>query len=288
MAITVRAVGAEAFEDIHPLLLEFHNRRMGKEDWRRMVFEYPWWDGPVRGHALYANEKAVGFMGAIFARRTVLGRPELFCGTSCWVVRPEHRNASLLLLRPMLALRDHTLVNLTPSPAAYQIFAGLGFKPLESEQLLLPPIPRPAEAVRGLRGGLCDRPEAIRDQLEGEERTILDDLSRCPVTRHVLLRQGGRRCYLVATPRHVKGVRFAELQYIGDRDFFWENRILAHAAFLRSMGALGLAVDGRFAEGRRIRAALRRPARRLYRPSRPDIAPLAVDGLYSELMALRT
>lgn len=287
MAIEVRSVGAEAFEEIHPLFLEFGNKRMSKDDWRRMVFEYPWWDGPTRGYALYVDGRASGFMGAIFSTRRILGRVERFCGTSCWVVRREHRNASLLLIKPMLALRDHTIVNLTPSPAVYPIFASLGFQPLEREQLLLPAVPGVRAIVRALGATFTTSPEALRAELAGDERTLHEDLRRSPVARHVLLRRGGRRCYLVATLTHKKGVPLAELQYIGDRQMFWEHRLLVHAALMRAMGAVGLAVDARFAEGRHVPFAIRRPALRLYRPARPDITPILIDGLYSEMMGLR-
>jgi hypothetical protein len=74
---------------------------------------------------------------------------------------------------------------------------------------------------------------------------------------------------------------------VGDRDFFWENRELAHLAFLRGLGTVAVSIDLRLAEGRRIRGAVRIPRPRLYRPSRPEISPMELDGLYSELMTLQ-
>src|SRR2546430_16310914 len=78
--------------------------------------------------------------------------------------------------------------------------SALGLRPLESEQLVLPPIPRPAEAIRALRGSFTLAPEEIRAELTGAERTMHEDMSSSPVARHVLLRRGDRRCYLVAAP----------------------------------------------------------------------------------------
>lgn len=287
MAIEVRSVGSESFEEIYPLLARFPTPRMTKEDWRWMLFRNAWSDNPCHGFALYADGKAVGFIGTIFSERHLLGRMERICSLSSWIVLEEHRNASLLLLRPILALRDYTIVNLTPSDSVYEIFSKLGFKTLESERLLLPPLPRVAEAARAVSGSATLSPDVLSKELIGEERTIYRDLRASPVARHLLLRQGGRKCYLVATPIHKKGLPFAEIQYIGDRALFWENRILAHAALFRSTGAVGLMVDSRYQSGSPPPLSLRWPSRRLYRPTREEIAPELIDGLYSELMGLR-
>jgi hypothetical protein len=287
MASEVRAVGEEAFEDIHPLLCGFPTKGMSKEDWRRMLFSYRWSDNPQRGYALYVDGKAVGFMGTIFSTRILGGREERVCSLSSWIVLPEHRDASIKLVTPVLRLKGHTVLNPTPSPVAYDIFKKLGFLPLESERLVLPPLPGLLEAGRALSGSFSVSREDLERELVGDERRLYDDLSSCAVARHALLRRGTRTCYVVATPIHRRGIPFAEVQYIGDRDFFWDHRILAHAAFLASTRATGLWVDKRFATGRRTPLAFRWPSRRLYKPTRKEITPEMIDGLYSELMGLR-
>jgi len=287
MAIEVRPVGAEAFDDIYPLFLGFPTKRMSKEDWRWMLFTYPWSDSPHRGYAMYANGKAVGFLGTIFSARPLAGQMERVCSLSSWIVLKEYRHASLSLVTPILKLRDYTILNPTPSPVAYDIFYKLGFKPLESERLILPPLPGIPEAVRALSGSVVQSREALERELTGEEHAIYRDLSSSPVAQHVLLRRGERKCYVIATSIHRKGIPFAEIQYIGDRDFFWEHRILAHVALLRSTQAVGLLVDSRFARGHRTPLALRWSLRRLYRPTRKEITPEMIDGLYSEMMGLR-
>jgi hypothetical protein len=287
MPIEVRPVGVEAFEDIHPLLLLFPTKEMSKEDWRWTLFTYPWSDSPHRGYAIYADGKAVGFLGTIFSARPLAGRMERVCSLSSWIVLKEYRHASLSLVTPILKLRDCTILNPTPSPVAYEIFSKLGFQPLESERLIVPPLPGIAEAARALSGSIVQSREILESELAGEERTIYSDLSSSPVAQHVLLRRGERKCYVVATPVQRRGIPFAEIQYIGDLDFFWEHRILAHAALLRSTRAMGLWVDSRFAGGRRTPLALRWPAPRLYRPTRKEITPEMIDGLYSEMMGLR-
>jgi hypothetical protein len=287
MAIEVRPVGVEAFDDIYPLLCAFRAKRMSQEDWRRLLFTYSWSESPHRGYAMYAGGKAIGFLGTIFSARRLAGQMERICSLSSWIVLEEHRNASLSLVTPILKLKDHTILNPTPTPVAYEIFHKLGFKPLEREQLILPPLPGIAELARSFAGSFTSSRDVLQRELTGEERAIHTDLSSSPLAHHVLLRRGEKKCYLVATPLHHRGLRFAELQYIGDLDFFWQQRILAHVALLLSTGAMGLWVDARFAQGRRTAFAIRRPALRLFRPTRKEITPEMIDGLYSEMMGLR-
>src|SRR5207244_1872286 len=116
------------------------------------LFTSPWAPRPHRGWAPTADGRPFGFIGAVFSARPLLGRVEKFCNPACWVVLEEYRFASALLLKPILALKDHSILSLRLSPAAYKVSAALGLRPLESEQLVLPPIPRPAEAIRALRG----------------------------------------------------------------------------------------------------------------------------------------
>jgi len=289
MAIEVRTVGPEAFDEIAPLLAALPNGVMSKADWRWVLFEYPWAASPPRGWALYADGCAVGFLGAVFSVRPLHGRMEKFLSPSCWVVQEQHRYAGALLLRPMLALEDHTIVALSLSPATYKVFAKLGMRPLESEQVVMPPIPRPAEAARALRGSFSIDPGEIGAELSGDERKFCEDMRASPVARHALLRRNGRRCYVVATPSRKRGVPYADLQYVGDREFFWEHRILAHAALTRAMGIAGLtlAVDRRFLIGKPPPLAQRMRMPRLYRPATEDITPAMIDGLYSEFMGIR-
>jgi len=262
---------------------------MSKADWRWLLFEYPWAASPPRGWALYADGKAVGFIGAVFSARPLLGRVEKFCNSSSWIVLDEYRYASALLLKPILALKDHTVLSLSLSPAAYKVSFALGLRPLESEQLVLPPIPRPGEAIRALRGSFTLAPEEIRAELTGAERTMHEDMCSSPVARHVLLRRGDRQCYLVATPCRKWGFPYADVHYVGSREFFWEHRIMAQAALVLAMGIAGLtvAIDRRFLLGRPPPLARRMKVMRLYRPAHDDITPMMIDGRYSESMGLR-
>src|SRR2546430_16261166 len=102
--------------------------------------------------------------------------------------------------------------------------SALGLRPLESEQLVLPPTPRPTEAMRALRGSFTLAPEEIRAELTGAERTMHEDMGSSPVARHVLLRRGDRQCYLIAPLGRKWGIPFAGVDYAGHLEFLCDQR----------------------------------------------------------------
>jgi len=283
----VRAVGDEAFEELYPLLREFPTKRMTKEDWRRMLFSSQWSDNPQRGFALYAGGKPVGFIGTIFSKREIAGRVEPICSLSSWIMLPDHRNDVLKLLLPILKLREHSILNPTPSPAAYGIFSQLGFVPLESERIILPPVPGFRDIARTLSGTFTTSKADLERQLTGEEGMLYEHHSWCTASRHVLLQSGRRKCYVVATSMRKKGLPFAEIQYASDWALFWELRLLAQAALFPTTRAVALFVDKRFADGRKPMLSVMWRCPRLFRPAHKGIEPRMIDGLYSEMMNLK-
>jgi len=282
--LEVRAVGIEAFDDIYPLLESFGNRKMTRDAWRQMLFGYPWWSGAERGFAMYDEDIAVGFMGTIFSKRRIAGRDEIFCNTSSWIVREAYRHASILLLKPVLAMRDCTIVNWTPTDRAYEIFKKLGFRELETHQVLLPPLASPTTFVGA---SFAFDARTIEATLHADDRALYEDLQSCSRVHHVVLRAGAHTSYLIATERRYKRVPFAELQYASDYDLFWKYRGVAHVAFARSMGAVGISVDARRAAGHEIGPHRSWPAKRLFRPANPETTVESIDGLFSEMMLLQ-
>ena len=282
--LEVRPVGIDDFDDIYPLLELFGNRKMTRAAWRDMLFAYPWWTGVERGFALYAEGVAVGFMGTIFSKRRIADRDEVYCNTSSWIVREEYRYASILLLKPILAMRDCTIVNWTPTDRAYEIFEKLGFRKLETYQVLLPPF---APRTSFFGATIASDARTIEATLSADDRILYDDLRLCTRVHHAVLRAGKRTCYVIATARRYKRVPFAEIQYVTDLDLFWKYRGAVHVAFARSLGAVGLAIDARFVAGRETGPTYLWPAKRLYRPIKNETQPSSIDGLFSETMMLQ-
>jgi hypothetical protein len=281
--LEVRPVGVGDFDEIAPLLDLFENKKMSRADWRTMLFDYPWWSGDIRGYALYAEGTPVGFIGTVFSRRSVSGRDEVFCNLSSWIVRDAYRSGSILLVKAVLGIRDCTLVNLTPTERSYDIFAKLGFRPLESEQLLLAPLASP---IGFLGASYRLGREDITRRVDAESRRIVEGIRACPQIKPILIESHGRTCLIFVRGKRVRGVRIAEILSLDDPELFWRHRALVHVAAARATGGVGLLLDARYAGERRPRGAFRRVLRRSFRASRPDVTPMHVDGLYTELMYL--
>jgi hypothetical protein len=286
----VRPATPGQFEEIYPLLLDFANPRLSRDDWRRMLFDLPWpVDEEARGFVLRDGGAVVGFLGTIFSRRELNGATHRFCNLSSWIVKETHRAASLQLVFPVLALKSHTIVNLSPSAAAYEIFARLGFQPLESAQVLLPSFARPGELLRARGDSVITRPEVLLAELDAPGRTIAEHMAGT-LAGQALLKCGARRCHVVATRSPWKGRwQLAQVQYASDWELFWEHLASVSGAFGRTLGTVGLRVESRHLRGRRPRLSVERPLPRpnLYRPASPDITPQMIDGLYSEAVGLR-
>ena len=273
------------FEAIYPLLQEFPGQKLSRELWRRMLFDPPW---PVserqRGYALCEGDAVVGFYGTMFSHRTVNGRPVRFCNLSSWIVRESHRAQSLQILRPILALEDYVLVNPSPNAAVMPIFRRFGFEVLDDTQWLIAPLAGPGGMLKAMGASLVTNAGRIRERLDDSGRQIHDHL-RGTVAAEALLVRGERRCHVVATRSPWKGRwRLAHVRYASDWEMFWEHAPLAALAFLRTLGTVGLRVDGRYAAGRKPAGAVCRPIALppLYRPGASGIAPNQVDGLYAE------
>ncbi len=286
--ITVQNATPEMFEDVHSLFLGFVNPGMGKEDWRRMLFQYPWKaENERRGYVLRDEERAVGFLGTIFSVRQIEGKKEQICNLSSWIVLEPYRTRSLSLLAPVSGLDEHTIVCSTPCPAVCRLFTRIGYQTLEDRMLVLPPLATVRELC-GLRGAaMTTDEEEMRSELTGEVLRCFED-HRGSLGAHLLIRRGGRSCWATATLKHRSGFRFAMVQHISDPALFWECLPLAKLGFFKALRAPALAVDSRFAEGAApLGLSFRLKTPRLYRPAHGALRPAQVDGLYSEQMGLR-
>ncbi len=130
--ITIRETKAEDFERIYPLLCEFRNPYVQKEQWKRL-FEDLWDTHPgYCGYGMFENDRAVGFLGLLFSERMIRGQRHRIGHLTSWIVQPEYRGRSIFLLQPVLRLSNVTWVDLTPSREVYFLLKRAGFEDLET------------------------------------------------------------------------------------------------------------------------------------------------------------
>ena len=287
---SVRPALPADFEIVQPLLKEFANDRMRPADWRRMLFDLPWpVEEPTRGFILEEGGRAVGFLGTIFSAREVRGTRRRFCNLSSWVVRESHRSSSMQLLLPVLGLRTHTIVNLSASPTAHEIFTRLGFQTLDDHQVLVPPLSSPGDLLGGRGVRVTTGLDAIAMALDEPGRRILEDM-RGTLAGQILVCRGDRSCHAIATRSRWKPrLHLAHVQYASDWDLLLECVPQVSAAFFGRLGTVGLRLDGQRVTGPAPRFAVTRALGlpTLFRPAEPDLGPADVDGLYTEVVNLR-
>jgi hypothetical protein len=277
----VRKAYPEDFEVVYPLFSGFAEPRPDKETFLR-VFQPPW--GNPLGHVGYLleeNKRVVGFLGIISSHRPLRdGKTCLFGNLTCWIVEPEYRSESLLLLLPLLRLPNMTLTNLTGNKVA-PILNKFGFIPIDRYYQMVLPV---AFSMNKLSIRMGE--DAI---LHGVDHISLKvhNAHRGLFCKQVLFRTPMGDCYCLVANLKKKGRKVAQVHYASD------TRVLRYAlsrsalAICRSLGVVGIIVGEHFLDGKKIPFSLTIPQRqlRLFRPG-PGITRDVMDTAYSELQLL--
>lgn len=285
----IREAVAEDFAQVHPLLLEFENPNLGREDWRQLFVDHSGCQGGRFGYVLVEGDRVVGFLALTFSERLVRGERRRLCNLSNWIVKSEHRGQSLALLTRVLALRGVTITNLSPTPEVYRMCERLGFLPLDRSERIVLPLPDPRGLFESCR--ILTDPARIEPELDPETRKICRD-HRLPHHRHMLVRSRRGECYLMLnrSRKQVGRLRLplARVHYASAPDVLLAHlgRIAVTAAL--RFGTVAMVLDERILGGHRPWQSFARPGgprRGAYRPD-GDVRPEEIDGLYSELVLL--
>lgn len=266
-----------------PLVGEFLSRnlngRLSAERWAASIVP-PWAvDSPNHGFRLTRGEELVGVHLAFYSRRLVDGVPESFCNLGAWCVLEPYRSHGIRTLRALLAQPGYSFTDLSPSGAVVPLNRRLRFDSLDTDTVLVParPVPWPR------RTRVIDDPEVIGASLRGADRTIFEDHRGAAAARHLLLRRGGRDCYVMFRRDRRKGVpAFASILHVSDRDLFADSVPELSRHLLLRHGVPCVLGELRVI-GRRPSMSLRlkTPRPKMFRSSR--LGAEAIDDLYSEL-----
>jgi len=221
----------------------------------------------------------------IFSQRRIDEKVEKFCNLTAWFVRKEYRGRAIALLLPLLAMKDYTITDLTPSKKVYKIQNKLGFKDLETKGRLLLPFGRRLFQPKYSPINLTHDLAAIEQKLEGQNLKIFNDHKhyRC---FHFLLTGKDRYCYIIYTKLRRKRTQHVHLHYISDLDLFAlayrdiRKSILAHAK------ARFLLIDSRFVKNKKLPLSICLPYRAPKQYISSTLKPEQIDNLYSELVVL--
>lgn len=282
----VREATISMFEEIHELLRDFENPDIDRDDWYNL-FTYSWRpsDTPY-GYVLIDKERIVGFLGTVHADRRINGITERFCGLSSWIVKPEYRSESLMLILPVLRNQNVTIINHSPNDVATQVFTKLGFAQLNAKFVIVHPFPSNAKIFFKRKILIHTIKEEIRPHLTPEHQQILDDHRKYKCGHFLARQQDGEYCYIVFSRINRRGLAFVHIHYISNRPFFIANLDEIKINLVKYCRAPLLLIEKRNVADIDVPCGfdftMKNP--RMYRSK--SLTPDHIDNLYSELILL--
>ncbi|MGP2493866.1 hypothetical protein ACTDI4_19830 [Mesorhizobium sp. PUT5] len=257
------------------------NSRLSPEAWQRAI--RPCWpvEAPNHGYMLMAGGQVVGVQLAFYADRVIDGRPERFCNVAAWCVAPAYRAHGVRLLTALLAQKDRTFTDLSPSGNVVPLNRRLNFQTLDTASSLIVNWPWP------LSGGvriLSDRAQ-IEARLEGRDLEIFRDHAQAIAAHHLLVTSGSESCYVIFRRERRKRLRlFATLLHVGNPALLRRTLRPLCSHLLTHFGIAATFVEHRVAGFRPAHAIAVAPRARMFRSG--DLGAAQIDYLYSELVSV--
>ncbi|TVR53329.1 MAG: hypothetical protein EA421_11475 [Gemmatimonadales bacterium] len=281
--LEVRDVFEDDFHQIHEELLVRLDPRVTRSRWERL-FHHPWRDSsrPV-GVALQDGGRPVGFLSLLFAPLPPGDPGSTICNLSSWIVLDAYRGSSLRLLGPVLANREWTVTNLTPTEEVGRLFQRLGFRTLETHRCLLPLRPdRLVRPGRGVEVRAVDPSDP--GELEGAHRWLVEQHGE--LAHYMALEGPGSRGLVVYGLGRVKGLPAIRLHHVSDPALFREGLAAVQRFLLRKHGACMLVFDRRILGNHTPQGTIHRPLPvvRLFRSN--DRTETELTELFSEMILL--
>lgn len=285
----IREARAEDFERVYPLLLEFENSHLSKEDWRQLFIDHSGVQNGRFGWVLVEGDEIVGFLATILSERLVRGERVRLCNTSSWIVNQQYRAYSLALHAKATADKTMAITNLSATPQVLQMMQKLGFTLMDKSERIIVPVVTARSATDGSK--ILTEAGAVERALHGETLRFYRD-HQLPHNRHLLLRTSEGDCYVMMnrTMKKVCGnvrLPFARVHHIASPAIFVKHLEKMVARVAVSFGTVAMIVDDRMLQGvvpwhSFIRPDGKRNA--AYRSS--TLTANDIDGLYTEAVLL--
>lgn len=298
------------FDLIYPLLKEFDAKGMTEERWRLLFMKHWTAEEDHVGYVLTENGVAYGFIGCVFSQRIIDGNKEKFCGLSSWIVHPDYRSESILLLNEVLRLKNYTITSFTSIPEAADILKKLRFKILDTNYLWFLSGIQIFRQNRDLK--FITDTAKVRSLLTGQDQKIFDDHIHFNA-QHLIMVYGKESCYFIfkkipfyrrklINMRVVyyanriwkiftghsfldKEIMVARIHYISNKEMFQKFLPTVTKKISREFNLKGIVIDRRFIKGEtRCFGFVSMPQISLYRSA--TLAPEQIDSLYTELFVL--
>jgi acetoacetyl-CoA synthetase len=287
--LTIREARADDFDRVYPLLLEFKNPSLKKEDWRQLFLDHSGLQNDHFGWALVDEEEVVGFVSTIMSERHVRDQTVRLCNTSSWIVKQDYRAHSLALYVKAIADKGVTITNLSPTRQVLKLLEKLGFTLMDkSERIILPVL-----TTRTLMDHceILTEAKAVGRALTGEHLRFFRD-HKLPFNHHILLRTAEGDCYVMMnrSPKAVwKNLRlpFGRVHHISAPHIFVRHLEKLVVRVAMSLKVLAMIVDDRMLHGTAPWHSFMRPGGERSAAFRSEVLCAEdIDGLYTEAVLL--
>ena len=283
--VTIQKIDFAMFPEVSELLLEFRSKHLTVEDWKN-IFNYKWdHEETYCGYGLFDGQKLVGYIGLIFCQRWIDKKKVRFCNVTSWIVRKSYRAYSLLLMQPVLRLKNHTITDLTPSRAVYAIEKRLGFRGLDSRLKMFLPLRFPItnKSINGCH--ITMDKDLIERKLEDNDFKLFYDHMpyKC---QHLITFDAHEYCYIIYTRVEGSKIPYCHIQYISNPNLFSKYIKTIQREIVRNNMTPLIVVDSRLVKHLNLPFSYKLPFRsiKLYRSA--NLRPEQIDNLYSELVLL--
>ncbi|WP_404783275.1 hypothetical protein [Altericista sp. CCNU0014] len=281
--VSLQKVNTSMFDRVYPLLQELDPQL--KQNCWQFIFQPPWTpEEDYCGYGLFDGDVAVGFVGLIFSQRKIDGKLERFCNVTSWIVKESYRGQSMLLMFPLMQLKDYTLTDLSAERKIFPLLARMGFKPLDTKIKLSIPIPLARDRRLEKSARIVADAAQIRTLLNGDDRQVFEDHQGIEDCHHLLVDAGDRRCHVVYTHNRKGRIPYCYLQFASDRQLFADCSLLCRRYIARQHRTPFILVDSRFGDALPWAFDLPLQFTKLYKSER--LQPQQIDNLYAELVLL--
>lgn len=278
----------EIFPDLYTAFLHDDDPLSSEQDWQN-IFDYKWQkDEDYSGYALMEDGKVIGMIAMAFSNRLIDGQPHKFCNLHTWWVHEDHRSRSVAMLRPLLALKDHTITHFTPCDTIRALTKRLGFVDLDLQMKVLLPL-----GMIGRNAALPDNIQIAFDDTIGQsvlaehDQKIFNDHQPYR-TGSLFIQDGDDNCYIHYTCVERYWARYCHIHYVGNKKLYDQHEQAIRTSLMKKHRVRFVIIDSRLTKCMNFRRSFDfwAPANAVYKPA-GDITPDQVDNLYSDVVMLR-
>ncbi len=271
------------FSEIYHEFLAHFDNELTRADWSTL-FRIK--SDNIHQHAgfiLTDRGKLAGMLGMIFSQRHFNGKSRNICNLHSWMVKPEYRGHSLLLMRTPLKLKDHLVTDLSPTQGVQKISAKLGFKSLDSALRILLPTVLPIHHNNSQYCRLLD--PSIAHRLSPHDQQIFLDHDQ-PHLKHLCIDTPQGSCYVVYSLVTRWRLNYCQIHYHNSDELFETHSDTIRHAIMQQTGCAFIAMHDRLTRNMRLPRTLRLPIanKQIYLGS-PDDVPF-IDTLYTDVSLL--